>query len=86
MRRLAKRIEFRAPSMAEALLGTQMAHSGLARSLFYRWFTDSEERSRYPVEDHELHSRQYAALLRGAQSRHPGDPDAPRAHRRPPPT
>jgi hypothetical protein len=29
-----------------------------------------------PVEDHELHSRQYAALLRGAQSRDPGDPDA----------
>lgn len=62
--------------LAEALLGTQTAHSGLARSMFYRWFTDSEERSRYPVDDHELHSRQYAALLRGAQSRDPGDPDA----------
>jgi transcriptional regulator with XRE-family HTH domain len=62
--------------LAEALLGTQTTHSGLARSMFYRWFTDPEERSRYPVDDHELHSRQYAALLRGAQSRDPSDPDA----------
>jgi transcriptional regulator with XRE-family HTH domain len=63
--------------LAEALLGAQTTHSGLARSMFYRWFTDPEERSRYPVEDHELHSRHYAALLRGVQSRDPGDPDAP---------
>jgi transcriptional regulator with XRE-family HTH domain len=62
--------------LAEALLGAQTTHSGLARSMFYRWFADSEERSRYPVEDHELHSRQYAALLRGVQSRDPGDLDA----------
>ena len=62
--------------LAEALLGAQTTHSGLARSMIYRWFTDPEERSRYPVEDHELHSRQYAALLRGVQSRDPGDADA----------
>jgi transcriptional regulator with XRE-family HTH domain len=62
--------------LAEALLGAQTTHSGLARSMIYRWFTDSEERSRYPVEDHELHSRQYAARLRGVRSRDPGDPDA----------
>ena len=31
---------------------------------------------RYPVEDHELHSREYAARLRGVRSRDPGDPDA----------
>ena len=62
--------------LAEALLGVQTAHSGLAQSMFYRWFTDPEERGRYPVEDHELHSRHYAALLRGVQSRDPSDPDA----------
>ena len=62
--------------LAEALLGAQTTHSGLARSMFYRWFTDPEERDRYPVEDHELHSRHYAALLRGAQSRDSIDPDA----------
>ena len=62
--------------LAEALLGVQTTHSGLARSMIYRWFTDPEERSRYPVEDHELHSRHYTALLRGVQSRDPGDPDA----------
>ena len=62
--------------LAEALLGVQTTRQGFARSMIYRWFTDPEERSRYPVEDHELHSRHYAALLRGVQSRDPGDPDA----------
>jgi transcriptional regulator with XRE-family HTH domain len=62
--------------LAEALLGVQTTYSGLARSMFYRWFIDPDERSRYPVDDHELHSRHYAALLRGAQSRDPGDADA----------
>ena len=62
--------------LAEALLGAQTTQSGLARSMIYRWFTDPEERRRYPVEDHELHSREYAARLRGVQSRDLGDPDA----------
>jgi transcriptional regulator with XRE-family HTH domain len=62
--------------LAEALLGPQTSYSGLARSMFYRWFTDPEERRRFPVEDHGLHSRHYAALLRGAQSRDPDDQDA----------
>lgn len=62
--------------LAQALLGVQTTHQGLQRSMIYRWFTDPDERSRFPVEDHELHSRRYAALLRGVQSRDPGDPDA----------
>jgi hypothetical protein len=43
--------------------------------MIYRWFTDSDERSRFPVEDHEVQSRRYTALLRGVQGRDPGDPD-----------
>ncbi len=53
--------------MAEALLGVQTGYSGLARSTFYRWFTDPRERDRWPVEDHEQHSRRYAASLRAVQ-------------------
>ena len=63
-------------ALAEALLGVQTTYRGLERSMIYRWFTDPEERTRYPVEDHELQSRRYAALLRGVQSRDPGDLDA----------
>jgi transcriptional regulator with XRE-family HTH domain len=61
--------------LAEALLGVQTTHKGMARSMIYRWFTDPEERRRFPGEDHELQSRRYTALLRGVQGRDPGDPD-----------
>jgi transcriptional regulator with XRE-family HTH domain len=61
--------------LAEALLGPQTTRSGLARSMIYRWFTSPEERSRFPVEDHELQSRRYTALLRAVQGRDPADPD-----------
>jgi transcriptional regulator with XRE-family HTH domain len=61
--------------LAEALLGVQTTHRGLARSMIYRWFTDPEERSRFPVEDHEAQSRRYTALLRGVQGRDPADPE-----------
>jgi hypothetical protein len=57
--------------LAEALLGNQTEFTGLARSTFYRWFTDPQERARWPVEDHELHSRRYTAGLRTVQ-----DPEA----------
>ena len=61
--------------LAEALLGVQTTRTGLARSMIYRWFTDPEERSRFPVEDHEVQSRRYTALLRGVQGRDPADPE-----------
>jgi hypothetical protein len=32
--------------------------------MIYRWFTDPDERNHFPVEDHEVQSRRYAALLR----------------------
>ena len=62
--------------LAQALLGVHTTYQGLRRSMIYRWFTEPDERSRYPVEDHELHSRTYASRLRGVQSRDPGDPEA----------
>jgi len=61
---------------AEALLGVQTGFSGIERSVFYRWFTDPQERSRFPAEDHDLHARRYTATLRGAQARDPEDPEA----------
>jgi transcriptional regulator with XRE-family HTH domain len=63
--------------LAEALLGAQTTHRGLARSMIYRWFTDPEERTRFPVEDHAVQSRRYTGLLRAVQGRDPGDPDPP---------
>ena len=62
--------------LAQALLGVHTTYQGLRRSMIYRWFTEPDERSRYPVQDHELHSRTYASRLRGVQSRDPGDPEA----------
>ena len=57
--------------LAEALLGVQTEYSGLERSVIYRWFTDPEERRRWPREDHPIHSRSYAASLRAAHGRDP---------------
>src|SRR5689334_16505754 len=57
--------------LAEALLGAQRDREGLARSVFYRWFTDPRERDRWPEADYELHSRSYAAALRVAHGRDP---------------
>ena len=57
--------------LAEALLGVQTTHSGLERSVIYRWFTDPDERRRWPREDHPIHSRSYAASLRAAHGRDP---------------
>ncbi|MFJ8112082.1 hypothetical protein [Streptomyces sp. NPDC096132] len=49
--------------LAVALLGDQTRHTGLARSAYYRWFTDAAERLE---EDHERHTRTQAARLRAA--------------------
>ena len=50
--------------LATALMGDQSRHTGLARSAYYRWFTDPAERLYYPEEDHPHHSRGQAARLR----------------------
>ena len=51
--------------LAIALVGDQTRHTGLARHLGFRWFTDPAEREIYPAEDHAHHSRVYAAGMRG---------------------
>jgi transcriptional regulator with XRE-family HTH domain len=59
--------------LAVALLGDQMRHTGLARSGYYRWFTDPAERQYYPERDHDHQSRIRAASLRAALTA--GGPD-----------
>jgi hypothetical protein len=52
--------------MAAALLGDRSGYTGLARSEVYRWFTNPEERVRYPADDHDRQSRAQVANLRAA--------------------
>jgi MmyB-like transcription regulator ligand binding domain/Helix-turn-helix domain len=54
---------------ATALLGDASQYTGKQRSLIYRWFTDVDTRRIYPPEDHEVHSRAFAADLRTVVSR-----------------
>lgn len=54
--------------LAVALLGDQRRHEGLARSAFYRWFTDPAERASYPADDHEHQLALQASGLRAALS------------------
>ncbi|MFD8116783.1 helix-turn-helix transcriptional regulator [Streptomyces microflavus] len=58
-----------------ALTGDTTRHTGLARSIGYRWFTDPATRALYAPDDHDFLSRMFAsglrelATLRGAGSR-----------------
>src|SRR3954469_15466715 len=52
--------------LSVALTRDQTRHSGLARSVYYRWFTDLTERLLYPEEDHPHLARTHTALLRAA--------------------
>ncbi|WP_434444360.1 helix-turn-helix transcriptional regulator [Lentzea sp. E54] len=47
-----------------ALTGDLTGYTGPARSIGYRWFTDPATRALYHPDDHELHSRVFAAGLR----------------------
>ncbi|MFC0533419.1 helix-turn-helix transcriptional regulator [Phytohabitans kaempferiae] len=47
-----------------ALTGDLTRYTGPARSIGYRWFTDPACRALYHPDDHETHSRVYAAGLR----------------------
>lgn len=51
---------------ATALFGDQLRFNGMARSAIYRWFTDPQERSVYPVDDHQRQGRAHVASLRQA--------------------
>lgn len=50
--------------LAAAIFGDRTRFTGLARSGIYRWFTDSAERSVYPVDHHPRQSRAHVASLR----------------------
>ncbi|MEV4064367.1 helix-turn-helix transcriptional regulator [Nonomuraea dietziae] len=54
---------------AIALVGDDTIHTGLARSLIYRWFTDPQTRRIYPEADHPQHSRAFTSDLRAAYTR-----------------
>ncbi|SCF08533.1 Helix-turn-helix domain-containing protein [Micromonospora coriariae] len=54
---------------AIALLGDDTRHSGLARSLHHRWFTNPRARQLHPAEDHQTQSRLLVAHLHAAYAR-----------------
>jgi transcriptional regulator with XRE-family HTH domain len=56
------------------LIGDQTRHTGMARALAYRWFTDPAERTLFPAEDHARHSRTITAQLRATHTRDSTDP------------
>lgn len=55
---------------ARAMFGDETAHTGLARSVIYRWFTDPAARLVYPAEDHPGLSRTWTAGTRAAYARY----------------
>ena len=57
--------------MAAALVGDETGYTGLARSAWYRWFTDPAARRLYPGEHHPKHGRIFAAQLRTAYAAAP---------------
>jgi hypothetical protein len=63
-------------ALAVTLLGDHTKHTGLARSAYYRWFTDPAERLRYPEEDHAHQSRSHVAALRSALALDTSEPRA----------
>lgn len=60
--------------LAEALVGAQTQYAGRRRSLFYRWFTDPDERRIHPAEDHPRHSGDFVGALRVVHGRAGDDP------------
>ncbi|MFJ4691827.1 helix-turn-helix transcriptional regulator [Streptomyces sp. NPDC088766] len=57
---------------AVALLGDYTQYSGMSRYLVYRWFTgDPRIRGLYPVEDHPIRGRVFAAEIRDAYTANP---------------
>lgn len=52
---------------SKSLVGDLTRHRGRARSGYYRWFVDADERERYAPSDHHAISAEIAADLRHAQ-------------------
>lgn len=55
----------RQTALGVALTGDLTAYSGPARSIGYRWFTDSATRQLYAPEDHPFLTRMFVSGLRG---------------------
>ncbi|MEZ5220492.1 MAG: hypothetical protein R2743_03290 [Ilumatobacteraceae bacterium] len=55
---------------ARAIFGDETRHTGLARSVVYRWFTDPAAREVYPEDDHATVSRNFAAGARAVVAKH----------------
>jgi transcriptional regulator with XRE-family HTH domain len=62
--------------LAKALNGDHSTHTGLARSIYHRWFTDPDERRRYPEDEWPARARAFVADLRTTVAKRPDDPDA----------
>ncbi|MEV6860533.1 helix-turn-helix transcriptional regulator [Streptosporangium subroseum] len=60
--------------LSKALVGDESLHTGLARSLHYRWFTDPATRLIYPEDDYPAHSRLITADLHRVYTRDSKDP------------
>src|SRR4051794_18645813 len=56
---------------AVALFGDETRHTGRARYMVYRWFTQPAARAIYAPEDHPLHSRIFTSQLRAAYAAEP---------------
>ncbi|KQP53960.1 helix-turn-helix transcriptional regulator [Agreia sp. Leaf283] len=63
-------------ALATALFGDETSYTGLARSSYYRWFTDDSARALSPIREHAIHSRLNVAGLRAALSAGGEDPTA----------
>jgi hypothetical protein len=55
---------------ARAIFGDETRHTGLARCVAYRWFTDPRSREVYPVEDHPEVARTFVAGARAVLAKH----------------
>lgn len=55
---------------ARAIFGDETRHTGLARCVAYRWFTDPSSRDVYPVGDHAEVSRNFTAGARSVLAKH----------------
>ncbi|WP_439659800.1 helix-turn-helix transcriptional regulator [Lentzea sp. HUAS TT2] len=60
----------RQTALGIALTGDATRHTGPARSIGYRWFTDPDSRALYEPADHEFLGRMFASGLREALTRH----------------
>lgn len=72
----------RQTALGVALVGDLARHTGPARSIGYRWFTDPAARELHPPEDHAFYSRMYASGLRGVMTLRGPDSEAAHLQRR----